>query len=165
MSGANTSATTDVYAAGVLLYCLLVGSYPFFDVNEALADKWVRPHRANLQVPIAVTRIAERALALDPAARFQNAGQMLQELASQRIRGSWREMAGSPGHLMAWESGTAYAPYEVTIRQRNRDFEIQARHRGGGRLRRARLNHKPTLAAAKQSARSLLLEVVDGGAL
>ena len=161
LTGVGASPASDVYAAGIFLYYLLVGRYPFANATEAASGSWQRPHRSNLQVPMALTRVIEKTLEPDPAERYPDAEAMLEAVAGLTIKGSWTEVV-DPGFEAVWEADAGPAPCRVTIRRRQRDFEIRATHTKGGRLRRQRLEHRPTIAGAHTVARGWLLEVVGG---
>ena len=81
-AGAPASALTDVYSVGVLLYRLVTGSFP---VRAATVDELEARHaegalvhlrdmRADL--PSAFVRVIDRAIAPEPAKRYQSAGEL-----------------------------------------------------------------------------------------
>ena len=80
--GAAASALTDVYSLGVLLYRLVSGAFP---VRAATVDELEARHaegalvhlrdmRADL--PSAFVRVVDRAIAPEPAKRYQSAGEL-----------------------------------------------------------------------------------------
>jgi tetratricopeptide (TPR) repeat protein len=81
--GEAADARADVWALGVVLYEMLVGRRPF--EGETTDEVLARIQAAALPpLPSSIdrdlTRVVQRALARDPAARFADAGQMLRHL-------------------------------------------------------------------------------------
>ncbi len=80
----------DVYAAGVVLYQMLVGKVPFGGdtalgiITKHLTDTPVPPHERapQLGIPQSLEDVAKKAMAKDPAGRYQSAGAMADEIAS-----------------------------------------------------------------------------------
>lgn len=105
-SGAAVDPRSDLYSAACVLFELLTGRAPFVgESSVAIAAQHVRdappaPSAVNPQLPPAVDRFMERALAKDPRDRFADAGQMRRAL---------RELGGRlPGNLGATQ------PIDVT---------------------------------------------------
>src|SRR5215475_10017398 len=84
--GENVDARSDVYSTGCLLYELLTGHPPFTgDSPVAVAYQHVRetarpPSTANPDVPPTLDAIVMKALAKNPANRFQTAAEMRADL-------------------------------------------------------------------------------------
>jgi eukaryotic-like serine/threonine-protein kinase len=84
--GLEVTATSDIYSIGVMLYEALTGRVPFdADTPVAVALKQVseqpqRPSAINPQVTPALDAVVLRALAKDPANRFQSADEFLHAL-------------------------------------------------------------------------------------
>ena len=81
--GLETNATSDLYSIGVMLYEALTGQVPFeAETPVAVALKQISepprpPSELNPQIPPALDAVVLRALAKDPAARFQSADEFL----------------------------------------------------------------------------------------
>jgi eukaryotic-like serine/threonine-protein kinase len=84
--GEQVNARSDVYSLGVVLYELLTGSVPFTGENfVAVALKHVHEPPPNVlelrpDAPPRVAMAVERAMAKDPADRFQSMGELCNEL-------------------------------------------------------------------------------------
>ena len=86
IQGGQVDVRSDVYSVGVSLYELVTGKKPFdaesqFAIMSAhLARTPVPPIELNTSVPPAVSEIILTALAKEPSARFQTAGEFLDAL-------------------------------------------------------------------------------------
>ncbi len=88
--GDDIDHRVDVYAAGVVLYQMLVGKVPFGGettlgiITKHLTDTPIPPHvRApELGIPRALEEIVEKAMSKEPAGRYQSAGDMADALES-----------------------------------------------------------------------------------
>jgi serine/threonine-protein kinase len=84
--GENVDARSDVYSTGCLLYELVTGSPPFTgDSPVAVAYQHVRedpipPSMVNREVPRTLDSIVLKAMAKNPANRYQSAGEMRADL-------------------------------------------------------------------------------------
>ncbi|HWS56554.1 MAG TPA: protein kinase [Pyrinomonadaceae bacterium] len=87
-AGSEVDARSDIYSLGVILYEMLAGRPPFDAPSAtALALKQVQEQPAPLdnlrpELPAGVGRLVMHALAKDPAARPQSAGELARELAA-----------------------------------------------------------------------------------
>jgi serine/threonine protein kinase len=84
--GGVVDARSDLYSAGVVLYEMMTGQAPFeADTPVAILMKQVyepppRPRGINPELPAAVESVLLRALAKDPADRYQTAVEMAEDL-------------------------------------------------------------------------------------
>jgi serine/threonine-protein kinase len=84
--GERVDARSDLYSAGCLLYELLTGRPPFTgDSPVAIAYQHVRenpipPSRVDPEIPGWADAIVLKAMAKDPADRYQSAGEMRQDI-------------------------------------------------------------------------------------
>ena len=91
--GRPYDARADLYAVGVILYEMLGGSRPFVgsspeEIMQRALARPPRPLRAlRDDVPPALDAVVMRALAKDPARRFESAGEMLVALDEARLAG------------------------------------------------------------------------------
>src|ERR1700749_3915036 len=88
--GERVDARSDLYSTGCLLYELLTGRPPFTgDSPVAIAYQHVRenpipPSRVDPEIPVWADSIVLKAMAKDPAERYQSAGEMRNDI--QRAR-------------------------------------------------------------------------------
>jgi len=84
--GERVDARSDLYSTGCLLYELLTGRPPFTgDSPVAIAYQHVRenpipPSRVDPEIPAWADSIVLKAMAKDPAARYQSAGEMRNDI-------------------------------------------------------------------------------------
>jgi serine/threonine protein kinase len=99
IQGASLDRRVDVYAAGVLLWELLVGRRLFNAptavalVSEVLTSKPRRPSAVVKGIPADLEAVIMRALSKDPDDRFASAGEMAAALAACTPLASRREIA------------------------------------------------------------------------
>ncbi len=82
-SGVTANNQSDLYAAGVTLYHLLTRRYPYGEVEPFQRPRFgdpVPPTRYRPDIPQWLENIVLKAVALDPALRFETAEEMLHEL-------------------------------------------------------------------------------------
>jgi serine/threonine-protein kinase len=110
---------SDIYSTGCLLYELLTGRPPFVgDTPVAVAYQHVRedavpPSRLNPDVSPAVDAIVLKAMAKNPANRYQSAGEMRSDLQ--------RAIAGRPVEAtpVLGDAPTMYVPAATTVLRRH----------------------------------------------
>ncbi|MBZ0119940.1 MAG: serine/threonine protein kinase, partial [Sandaracinaceae bacterium] len=81
--GGSVDGRADLYAVGALLYRLASGRVPFHGTPSEIVTAQLEgpPPPLPASMPPALARIVERLLALDPAARFASAAELVQELS------------------------------------------------------------------------------------
>jgi eukaryotic-like serine/threonine-protein kinase len=163
----DSSPASDVWAVGCSLYRLLTGEYPFEDMDEALAGRYEAPHRLNRQVPMSLTRVIEKSLALDPQDRYTTAVEMFGALNACSVSCAWTKV-DDPDAVEAWEVSTAIANYRVALVQRPRAGLILRATKDLGRgvgARQVRSEPVPSVPRGLQIMRRWLIEVVEGHTL
>ena len=101
VQGGIVDARTDVFALGVLLYEMLTGSRPFLGATVAevahniLYGRIQAPTLRGSPLPEPLQEVLARALASDPAERYQTAGALAGDLRSVAARGAELEAAAT----------------------------------------------------------------------
>lgn len=86
LTGENAAPATDIYALGVLIFEMIAGSPPFVDASPlGVWQKHMHTPVPNIQdfapdTPSTVKSLIERAMAKDPAERFDSAGALAETL-------------------------------------------------------------------------------------
>jgi TolB-like protein/Tfp pilus assembly protein PilF len=120
-TGSPASARTDVYSLGVLLYHLVTGSFP---VRAANIDQLQRAHAAGdavrlrdarADLPTAFVRIVDRAIASEPAKRYQSAGELEADLADAIGRRDQPVEEAGEGGGFRWLTGVGLAVAAVVV--------------------------------------------------
>jgi hypothetical protein len=96
--GEPATVAGDVYSVGVLLFHLVTGRHPYEgqsleDIHDAhLTGRANRLLKLRPDLPIRFVKVVERALAIDPADRYQTPLAVQEALAAARtLRLSWRQ--------------------------------------------------------------------------
>jgi protein phosphatase len=88
-TGATASVQSDLYAAGVTLYHLLTRKYPYGEIEPFQHPRFgspVPPTRYRPEIPQWLENIVLKAVAVDPALRFETAEEMLLALETGESR-------------------------------------------------------------------------------
>jgi serine/threonine protein kinase len=105
LAGDTITPQTDVWAIGCLIYVFVTGRYPHDHPDGGTPSGYELLHRVDVQVPLALSRVVDRALKANRADRYRDAGQMLSELSPQPIHNSWTAIDDA-AVVHGWETTT-----------------------------------------------------------
>jgi serine/threonine-protein kinase len=163
LTGAASSRASDIFAMGCTLYRLLTGSRPFASPTDAARGAFTAPHRINQQIPMSVSRVVAKALAVDPDDRHDDARSMLSELMSCRVAYCWSR-ADEPGDLETWRAAGADGEYVLRLQQRRRgDFLVAVTRDKGKNPRHTFKEVFGRSSDAERQRRNLLTSLVETG--
>lgn len=116
-NGRTVDQRSDVFSLGLIFYQMLTGKLPFKrdTMLETLASRVMEtatpPIQLNSSIPQALNRIVCKCLEKDLAARYQNVGEILEDLDA------WEEVQ-APGSRAAQRRAKARAQAEAAVRGR-----------------------------------------------
>ncbi len=112
---------SDIYSLGVTMYQMLTGALPYDTPSPADLDRLMRgellsaPRLKNPKVPKAINEIVLKAMAPEIGARYQRAGELLDDVLAARAVGSAR------GRAAPKADAAADSPQEIQVRLKARE--------------------------------------------
>jgi eukaryotic-like serine/threonine-protein kinase len=112
---------SDIYSLGVTIYQMLTGVLPYDTPSPADLDRLMRgellsaPRLKNPKVPKAINDIVLKAMAPEIHARYQRAGELLDDVLAARAGGSGRGSRAAP------KGDAAAAAQEIQVRLKARE--------------------------------------------
>jgi len=123
------SCSGDVWALGCTLYLLLTDKLPFAEIDETGIVSYANfnipllpAHKVNNQVDAGLQEIIDRALAIEPASRYSDACEMLEDLESWKPHKKGAPRKSIPGEY----SKTVLGPISSLDQQKAKELVEQA---------------------------------------
>jgi len=168
----DVDARADLYAVGAILYFMLAGEPPYADVDaEALRGAVLAAPPTPItelqpSLPTGLTDVVARAMARDPAARFENATAMRDALAAWAAPGASPAGVGAPSHWPVPATAVAL-PVMAAAPETRRDLPVPptaggAAGRAAGPAPRASPPAQPRTVVAPQARKTSLWLVAVG---
>lgn len=111
---------SEVYALAATLYTLLTGQEPLAGWLRLAGERLAAPHEVNPRLPLAVSKVLARALALQPSERYVNVGEFCrafqEALASLESAEAPLPAAPSPPHREKAPTATTAVPSTLPSR-------------------------------------------------
>lgn len=128
--GERLSPASDIYSLGIVLYEVLVGHPPFLGSSSGkilvmhINNRPPDPLEEGVEVPRRLGAIMDRALAKDPAERFQSAKEVLDELAliGGEVAGIGEVKTGAPARHSTKTIGIRTGSGTIDIKSPTRDL-------------------------------------------
>jgi serine/threonine-protein kinase len=161
LSGSQSTRASDIFAMGCTQYRLLTGDRPFADRAAIEAGVFTAVHRLNPQVPLAVSRIIEKALSPDPDDRYDDAREMLGALTACAVTCSWSK-ADQEGDLETWFLDGHDGEYILRLQEkRGGAFVVRVTRDKGSGHRKWFEERFDRRAAAERVRRKILLALAQ----
>jgi serine/threonine-protein kinase len=159
----GTTARTEVWMLGTLLYRLVLDEYPYPAGARLPPGTSVAPQTQDPQIPAALVHVMRRALAVDPEDRYSTVAEFREALLSVRVVSEFRPQP-APSATRRWEASvpTGIAIVEV-VPSAHATFTARLRvDRGSGPRTARSCPARPTARGSLRDARTLLHAVVEG---
>jgi hypothetical protein len=186
VTGQAVDPRSDIFSLGVVLYQMLTRRTPFVQPGDT--NVWALMHRIagerhapvtklDAELPAVFDRILDRALAKSPAARYQRAGDMANELRNTRLAGAFgtvalgaeeRRLHGSgpdrpppapdPSRARLMEDLDAFS--QVYERQEQERLRAEEEERLRQQQKRVQADPRPAAPAAGPARRPSALELL-----